>query len=344
MVEVVRCPEGQHFDKKQGICVPDVGAVRPGQVPSGSARKRRIQREKIEDRRKADAEEAEKARKEREVRSALARQKPTFTVGSKVGGTQVTKEQFEQIKGRLQGSAAVSPLADPVVAAAVARQRALLSPEQQREQARKEEELEELAPIAEQVGEFPFTPVPAEKDILSIEQAIKSALATTLPGVAAGAVAGGAGGALVGGVGAIPGAIGGAALGGTAGFVAGFRGNLKVQRADILKGSKQNLMRHEQNMLRIVMEVNKGGDPMVLKRMFNDQLSLIDLNYEKLQLETDDELSKWLAEDGHTQLERYENFNSEGGSREFLIGAMRDAIVNPRPDRNTFLLERFPVD
>ena len=186
----------------------------------------------------------------------------------------------------------------------------------------RQEELARQAGVIPPVTDIPMLPT----DVLSFEQAAKSALASTGTGAAVGA--GLAGAALATGVGA-PLApfilIGGAIVG----FVAGFRANLKTQRADMLSGEAANVRKQEQNMLKLVMDVNRGGDPARNLEFFNSQLSLVSENYARLHLKSNDELSLWLGEDGHTQLERYELFYSTGGMRDILTSQMGDAIRNP---------------
>ena len=195
--------------------------------------------------------------------------------------------------------------------------------------------------ISEEVGKVVFTG-DVEKDKLSIEQAIKSGLAGATAGVIGGAAVGAvAGGVPTAGIGAIPGAIAVGAVSGVGGFLAGFRANLKTQRTDMVKGEAQNLMKTEQNMLKLVMETNKFGDYSSTLPMFNAQLSLIDENEQRLNLETTDDLSKWLGEDGHKQLEKYETFNSVGGMRDILILQMQNAISNPDPNANVLLQQYF---
>jgi len=176
-----------------------------------------------------------------------------------------------------------------------------------------------------------------EKDKLSYEQAFKSALSTA--GVSAASAATIAGGAALLSP-AAPAApliaAGAAGVVGVAGFIAAFRSNLKTQRTDMVKGESQNLMKTEQNMLKQVMLMNQlprlGGstdDLVEIKTMFDEQMALTDENHERLILETNDDLSKWLGEDGHKQLEKYENFNNPGGMREILIKQMTLAINSP---------------
>ena len=196
-------------------------------------------------------------------------------------------------------------------------------------QAARTEELAQQVGQVPEVGEIPMLPT----DIISLEQAAKSALALTLAGVAGGAAVGAVGGAPIGGVGAVPGAIIGAIVGGLSTFIGGFRANLESQRKDMQAGESANLRKQEQNMLKIVMNVNRGGDPVQSLGFFNSQMSLIDENYARLKMKTSDDLSLWLGLDGHPQMERYEVFYSAGGMHDILTAQMQEAILNPDPNR-----------
>ena len=173
-------------------------------------------------------------------------------------------------------------------------------------------------------------------DEISYEQAAKSALGLTAAGIAGGAATGAAAG-LIGGPAApvtvpVAAAIGGI-VGGVNTFVAAFRGNIKAQRGDILSGESANIRKQEQNLLKIVMDTNQGGDPQRNLGYFNEQLSIIDQNHANLKLQTTDSLSFWLGEDGHVELERYATFNTPGGMRDILIGQMQQALLTPDPSK-----------
>jgi len=174
-------------------------------------------------------------------------------------------------------------------------------------------------------------------DKISYEQAAKSALGLTAAGIAGGAVTGAAAGLLpaaaTAGISVPLGAVIGGAVGGVSTFVAGFRGNIKAQRGDILSGESANIRKQEQNLLKIVMDTNQGGDPQRNLGYFNEQLSIIDQNHANLKLQTTDSLSFWLGEDGHVELERYATFNTPGGMRDILIGQMQQALLTPDPSK-----------
>lgn len=212
--------------------------------------------------------------------------------------------------------------------------------EQERVATRAAARAEELTPaIISEIGKIKLIG-DIEKDKLSYEQAIKSALATAGAGAVGTATVAGAAGLVAGpaapvtvpvaaGLGAIAGAVGG--------FLLGFKSNLQAQRKDMLKGEAANLMKQEQNMLKLIMETNKYGNYPVTLTYFNAQMSLAQENYGRLKAETTDDLSLWLGEDGHKQLEKYETFYSEGGMRDILVMQMNNAVAAPDPSKNDLL-------
>ncbi len=181
------------------------------------------------------------------------------------------------------------------------------------------DEIAKMSP--EQLKQFQEGIPMRPSDVMSYEQAWKSALA----GAGIGAAAGVGLGLFTGGVASIPLAI----LGAIGGFATGFFSNIGAQRADMLKGESANVRKQEQNMLKLVMDVNRGGDPARNLEFFNSQMALISENFARLHMKSNDELSLWLGDDGHIQLERYEVFYSPGGMRDILTAQMRDALANP---------------
>ena len=194
----------------------------------------------------------------------------------------------------------------------------------------------ETEALAQQVGQVPPPGAPIA-DVLDYEQAVKSAIAGLGPAVVTGAGAGLAAGLATAGPTAGLSVPVGVAIGTTAGlisgFIAGFKSNLKIQRKDMLTGEATNIRKIESNMLKHIMNVDKGGDPYEWLEMFNDQMSIADENNARLTLETTDDLSLWLGEDGKTQMEKYEIFYSDGGARDLLILQMQEAIRSPNPNR-----------
>ena len=170
-----------------------------------------------------------------------------------------------------------------------------------------------------------------ERDKISYEQAWKSALAGTATSPATLAGVGTAGAALATGIGA-PAAPFLAAGGVVVGFISEMKKNIKEQRGDIIAGEAQNLRKNEANLLRSVMMVKQAQTPeemIEIREGFDQQLALMDEDYSRLQLETNADLTKWLGQDGHPQLERYLTFNAEGGTRDTLVLQMKQAINNP---------------
>lgn len=260
-------------------------------------------------------------RKKKKKKTTVAAPEPEPKPISKPAPRLATEEErFELAAGRAKAAGIKPPI---------------LTPEGQFVYPEEPPTIEELA-MAKEVGKLgPSKPI--FKDILDIEQAKKSALAATVGGVAGGTAVGLIAGA---GVASIPLAV----LGGVAGFINAYKSNLKTQRKDMLSGEATNLEKISSNLIKLVRNTNAGSKPSKMLELFNAQLSIIDESHSRLKMETSDDLSKWLGEDGKQQLEKFETFYSRGGLREILIIAMQDAILNPDPNKILADLESFEIE
>jgi len=190
--------------------------------------------------------------------------------------------------------------------------------------------------LAKTVGQFnPLTP---EQNNLNYAQAARAGTTNIIP-YAAGAAATGAAAGLLGGPAApvtVPLFAGiGAAAGGVSGFTTGFIGNLKSQYDENLNLKTGDLSTGTKALRVLVTDTNRGGDRARNKELFDYQLSLIDQSYEELKMETSgsDGLTKWLGKDGRAQLQKFENFYSVGGMRDYWINEMQQALLNPDPNK-----------
>jgi len=66
---------------------------------------------------------------------------------------------------------------------------------------------------------------------------------------------------------------------------------------------------------------------------FNSQLQLIDNEFDRLKDLTDDDLNKFLGEDGIDQLQEFEVYYAPNGEREQQIREMQEALINPDPSK-----------
>lgn len=170
----------------------------------------------------------------------------------------------------------------------------------------------------------------------NFQQAIQAGLATAAPGVVGGAAVGLA----TGGAASLP----LAAVGGIGGFIAGVRSNLKSQTSDEIRKSSIALREREQNLRALITNTNQNPANAAENLMlFNEQLSMIERDRAKLKLQTQQNLNKFLGEDGSPELERYEIFYSAGGSRDLLLREMQIALVNPNPSKNLISFEDLSI-
>lgn len=211
----------------------------------------------------------------------------------------------------------------PTGAALVGTQRAL---EQQQEQG---------ALLAQRVGMLSPDIVRQGNKASGIDygQVIGGGLAAAAPGVTGGAAVGAAGGSLAGGVGAVPGAIGGAILGGVGAFVAGARSNLKAQRSGSVQASAASLPDAEKNLRKFIIAANQNPAAAAeYNAMFNEQLSYIERDWGKLQLDSSGFLKDLSGVDGTPQRADYQRFYDT--TRPLLIQQMQLALLNPDPNKN----------
>lgn len=171
-------------------------------------------------------------------------------------------------------------------------------------------------------------------------QALGAGVANVIPGLVGGVVAGAAGGAVIGGVGAIPGAVIGGVAGAIGTFVSGVKSDLKGQLSGELSAKSLTVTKAERNLRALVTDTNQNpANAAQNLELFNAQLALLDREHGALILETNRDLNKWLSQDGTTQLQRYELFNSQGGTRDFLKMQMQSALLNPNPAVNLITME-----
>jgi len=209
------------------------------------------------------------------------------------------------------------------------------------QQARQQEDLQKQAfLLAQQTGQ-PIEEIAKLPQFTGVDwkQALGSGVTATLPGIAGGVAVGGTGGAYAGGIGAVPGAIIGGIVGAVGGFVGGIISNLKAQRGGEISAVSQSLKTRTTNLRALVTATNQDpGSAADNLMLFNEQLALLDRDHGKLKLETQSNLNKFLGRDGTPELARYDVFNSPGGTREYLVAQMQQAILNPDPNKSAITL------
>lgn len=169
----------------------------------------------------------------------------------------------------------------------------------------------------------------------------QAAGAGALQGTIAGALSGGALGAAAGlgvatPVTAVIGAVGGA----VGGFINGMRSSIKQQLGEQVTSERNTLTKAQQNMKLLIKDTNanpaNAADNLAA---FNAQATLIKQAHNKLRIEANRNLNKWLGADATTQLRDYELYYAQGGANEILTQRMQMALLNPNPKDGQFTLE-----
>jgi hypothetical protein len=193
------------------------------------------------------------------------------------------------------------------------------------------QQIAQNAALAGQLGET-GTLTPAGLETPNLAQAATLAAGSINPQAALTGAAGGAlAGSSLGPIGMIVGAIAGS-LG--ASYLVGVRNNIRNQLSEIQSTKTQSFSIARSNLNKIVRDTNAnpahGAENL---QMFNEQLRVIDEKELELNAETNRDLNKFLNDDNIKEIERFEVFNSAGGERELLIIKMREALVNPDPNK-----------
>lgn len=158
---------------------------------------------------------------------------------------------------------------------------------------------------------------------LDVGQALGSSLLTAGAGAAGGAVAGLA----TGGVASVPLAV----VGAIGGFLTGVISNLRAQANGEIAARKIGLTDGSKNLRAIIQDTNGGGNAAENLELFNYQMYRIDQEYEQLQ--RDIITGRRFGIDGTEQMAKFEAYYSRGGMREYLIGEMQQALLNPNPSK-----------
>jgi hypothetical protein len=196
----------------------------------------------------------------------------------------------------------------------------------QAEQAKLQQQGQQLAPLVGQ-GQT----LDAEGRTIDVGAAIGAGAAQAIPGIAAGVV----GGATIGALGGPIGAVGGAVIGAVGAFLNGVRSNVAGQLSGDITSKGATVSKVERNLRALVSDTNSNPQNAAQNlEMFNYQLALLEREHAALKRDTSTDLNRFLSRDGTTQLQRFEMFNSQGGSREFLTREMQIALINPNPTKS----------
>lgn len=167
-----------------------------------------------------------------------------------------------------------------------------------------------------------------------IKEALGAGLVGTAPGIIAGAAGGLVTGATVGALGGPIGAAGGAVLGAIGGgigtFLSSVRGNLKAQQSGEYTADRQSLTRGLTALNMLITDTNQFPDHAPENiLLFQGVLNDIDKAHAKTWKDSQEDLNRFLGNDGTPELARFEAFNTQ--LRQIYIQRFYAAVGNPDP-------------
>ena len=173
-----------------------------------------------------------------------------------------------------------------------------------------------------------------------IGQALGAGAVGVLPGAIGGAAVGiGAGvlggaltGAAAGSVVPVAGTIAGAIIGALGGFLVATRSNIKSQQAGEFTADQYALTKGERYLRSLVTDTNKNPQNAPENiRLFYKTLNLIDAAHAKTYRDSQENLNKFLGNDGIPQLAKFNVFNDT--MRRYYINRFNTALIAPKPNQ-----------
>lgn len=175
----------------------------------------------------------------------------------------------------------------------------------------------------------------------SIGQALGAGAAGALPGVVGGAAtgllgglaAGAAGGAIAGTaitpvIGTAIGAVGGALVG----FLVAMRNNIKSQQTDQFAADQTALAKGQTMLRSLITDTNQNPQNAPENiALFYQTLNMIDAAHMKTWKDSQENLNKFLGNDGTTQLAKFETFDA--AMRQYYINRFETALAMPDPNQ-----------
>lgn len=174
---------------------------------------------------------------------------------------------------------------------------------------------------------------------LDIGQALGAGAASAVPGILGGAVTG----ATVGALGGPLGAVGGAVIGGLGTFLAGVRSNIKSQQVGEFSADKAALTNGEKYLRSLITDTNKNPQnaPQNIA-LFYQTLNLIDAAHQKTFKDSQEDLNRFLGNDGTPELARFEVFDAT--MRNYYISQFNTALAQPNPNNILITTEDLEIE
>lgn len=161
-----------------------------------------------------------------------------------------------------------------------------------------------------------------------LKEALGAGVVSAAPGIVAGAVTG----ATVGALGGPIGIVGGAIIGGIGSFLIGLRGNLKAQQSGEFAADQTALTKGERYLRGLITDTNQNPQNAAENiALFYQTLNLIDAAHAKTYKDSQENLNRFLGNDGTPQLAKFETFDAT--MRQYYISQFTSALNKPNPNQ-----------
>lgn len=162
--------------------------------------------------------------------------------------------------------------------------------------------------------------------------------ATLLGAAASGGMAGLTAGSFLG-----PGALVTAGLGAVAGFLFAMRSNIKSQQSEEFAADKLALTTGQKYLRGLITDTNKNPQNAPENiALFYQTLNMIDAAHAKTWKDSQEDLNKFLGNDGTTELARFETFDNT--MRQYYIQQFQTALAAPNPNQILITAEDLGVE
>lgn len=165
---------------------------------------------------------------------------------------------------------------------------------------------------------------------VDIQQALGAGALSAAPGIVGGALTGLAAGAIGGSVVPGPGTAIGAALGAVGGFLIGVRNSIKSQQSDQFANDKKALTKGQTYLRSLITDTNRNPQNAPENiALFYQTLNMIDIAHAKAYKDSQEDLNRFLGNDGTKQLQEFEVFDTT--MRQYYITSFNTALAQPNP-------------
>jgi len=197
-------------------------------------------------------------------------------------------------------------------------------------QAEQQQQINEAMQMAQQGLLSPEELQSVQGAPLDMGQALGAGAVGVLPGAVAGALTGAVGG-LIAGSPTGPGALVTGVLGAVGGFLIGMRSSIKSQQVGEFSADKAALTKGERYLRSLITDTNKNPQNSAENiALFYQTLNLIDSAHAKTWKDSQEDLNRFLGNDGTPELARFEVFDET--MRNYYISQFNTALDQPNPN------------